>query len=511
MKSLKQYAIMNRREMSFMLSAVVMISLPFLGVRFVPATDLPQHLAQVRLFNDILQGKSSDIYSISWWGANVLVYMLLGINWMFLAPIAAGKALMVELAIAWVAAIFVLAKRRDRITESALLASLFVFNASLYWGFVNFILGWPVFVAWYVLVVAREGVQSPVRRVFIVFFLSALLFLAHALWLAVGILELFVADARHRTRGKALALQMVGLLPLLAYCFIWYQRISHERLALTFDTAGHWNYSPWERLNPSWILDAALGGLRGPTEAVVLLGVLAWVAVGLYTHRDNLRTAIDKNLLWSSVLLGAIVFLAPDKFLNTILFASRWMPPAIILLLLALPAPRLPDAARISFAAMLVVILAFSTALQWYQFDKNENSGLSESLSAVSPRASVLGLDFIKESTILCGNPFIQTVAYAQVLQGGRLGFSFAEHHSGIVVTDSIGEWTPALEWEAERVSFQDLAFFDFTLVNATDEVHRHFSSLPALQPVTTEGRWRLYRCVHNLGLKGSVFSSLRD
>ncbi len=502
---------MNKREMPFILFAFVMISLPFWVVRFVPATDLPQHLAQIRLFTDILQGKSSGIYSVNWWGANALVYLLLGLNWVFLAPIAAGKALMLELAIAWVMATFVLAKHKSRPPDTALLASLFVFNASLYWGFVNFLLGWPVFVAWYILVVDRQNSRPLTGHLFTVALLSALLFLAHAMWLAVGLLVLLIADIRYRVRGKALVLQAAGLVPVVVYSLAWYQRISQERFTLTFDTGAHWVYLPWDRLNPAWLLDAALGGLRGPTEAVVLFGVVMWVGIGLYTHRDNLWNAIDKQLLWSGVLLGAIVFLAPDKFLNTILFASRWMPPAIILLLLSLPAPRLPDIARISFAAVFVVILCFSTALRWYQFEGSENSGLMGSLDAVPEHASVLGLDFVKKSSIVGGDPFIQTAAYAQVLQGGRLSFSFAEHHNGIVVTDSIGEWTPALEWEAERVSFEDLAFFDFTLVNATDDVHRYFSSLPALQPVTVWGRWRLYKCIHNLGLKGSVFSSLDE
>ncbi len=58
-------------------------------------------------------------YSINWSGANSLVYILLGIDWFVFSPIAAGKALMLELVCMWVLAVFVLAKRQHRTVESA--------------------------------------------------------------------------------------------------------------------------------------------------------------------------------------------------------------------------------------------------------------------------------------------------------------------------------------------------------------------------------------------------------
>ena len=498
-----------RNNVSLIAFTVVLISVPFFFARFVPATDLPQHLAQIRLFVDSLHGETHGLYSINWWGANSLVYVLLGIDWALFTPIVAGKALMIELAVGWVIAGFALANRKNRPAEMGLLAGLFVFTASFYWGFVNFLLGWPVFVAWYILVVDQPGARKPAGRVLTIFLLSVLLLFAHPLWLAVGLVVLGMYDIRHRVGRKGLSLQVAGALPTLVYGLIWYQHTSQQRMSLTFDTAPHWSSLPWERLNPAWILDASFGGLRGPTEGVILLGVVAWVVAALYTHRRHIRSVIDKDLLWSSVVLFALVLFAPDKFLNTILFASRWMPPAIVLFLIALPAPRLPDFGRLAFASLLMVVLSVSTALRWSEFDRFENAGLAESLNAVPSSSSVLGLDFVKESAAVCVSPFVQTAAYSQVMHGGRIGFSFAEHQSGIVATDSIGTWTPGLEWFAELVTFEDLARFDYALVNATEDVHRYLSKLSALHPLTTAGRWRLYKCTGNMEFKGSVFAPL--
>ena len=240
----------HKQDISIWVFLVVMVSLPFFFVRFVPSSDLPQHLAQVRLFNDVLSGNADRVYSIEWSGANALAYVFLDLNWKVFEPIASGKAMMIELVLAWVISTIVLARRLGRPTESALLGSILVFNASFYWGFINFLIGWPVFVAWYLAVVNKKEIQSPVRQVVYIFGLGVLLFAAHALWLAVGLLVLLVADIRHRISIRYLLLQAGSLLPLGIYSLLWYNDLSSKRELLSFDTAAHWTTMPWERLGP---------------------------------------------------------------------------------------------------------------------------------------------------------------------------------------------------------------------------------------------------------------------
>jgi len=149
---------------------------------------------------------------------------------------------------------------------------------------------------------------------------------------------------------------------------------------------------------------------------------------------------------------------------------------------------------------VLVVFTFFSigTILAWRRFNTNEMNGLTGSLSFIGDRQRVLGLDYVRRSEYIEGSPFLQIFSYAQVLHGGTVNFSFAEHHSGIVSfarPDSVPRWTPGLEWHAERVDPRDIRQFDDAIVNATDVQHHYLSTLPWFTPVTSEGRWRLYRC----------------
>ena len=53
--------------------------------------------------------------------------------------------------------------------------------------------------------------------------------------------------------------------------------------------------------------------------------------------------------------------------------------------------------------------------------------------------------------------------------------------------------WTLGLEWTAERVTSQDLSYFDLVVLGGTPEQHEGFAR-QARTEVIGEGRWRLHR-----------------
>ena len=205
---------------------------------------------------------------------------------------------------------------------------------------------------------------------------------------------------------------------------------------------------------------------------------------------------MDKDLLFAAFLFLGIAWLAPDKYMNTIHFASRWMPCGLILLLLAAPTP-FAKAAQGRLAAFgLLAAFTISTGLVWLRWESAEMSGLKEALSAVPSAPRVLGLDFVKESAFIKGRPFLQTVAYTQALKGGEINFSFAEHASGIVAYRERrrAPWTQGLDWFAERAKRSDFRYFDHILVNGDSGIHKAMAGMKELEALTLEGRWRLYR-----------------
>ncbi len=491
----------RKQFIALLLLCIVFVTLPFVLVRFIPSTDLPQHLAQIRLLQDILKNPNQSEYMVEWLGANTLVYYVIGFNWMIFEPILAGKMAVLEISLAWVISIFALARHKQRSIFSAALACVFIFNASLYWGFLNFLIGLPVFTLWYLLVVNNRKIHSNVMVFILMALLSFFLFLAHTLWLLIAVIHVIVATIRQRPTLKEIGIRCIALIPVGIYSTLWFPKLTAVRTALGFDTTAYWIVSPLERIQPKWLLESMLGGLHGPTEALIIGSIIIWVGLIIKTNWGQLRVHVDKEFLSIGTFLILVVLLAPEKYMNTLYFGSRWAPVAMILFLLALPLPRIPGPIIVTIAILPIVILSFTTCYYWYRFNTIENSGLEESLKMITDDKRVLGLDYMQTSELIYGRPFLQTFAYAQVLHGGKLNFSFAYHHSGIVSfirTEGAHRWTPGLEWYAQRVVPNDFYKFDYALINGSVNVHRLFTSEPELKPLTTDGRWRVYQCMRD-------------
>ena len=496
------HSVLNLRITDGTLLAVataLALATPFLFVDFVPSTDLPQHLAQVRLLLETLGGQHRGALDIHWFSPNTLVYLLLWAMWSIFPPILAGKMTMLVIAQVWAGAVFVLARAYRRPPESAALASLLTFGASFYWGFMSFLIGWPLFALWLILLKKRDEAIAKWATLFQLAACALALLLSHALWFLAGIAVLLLGDAIRRAPMRVMARHGLAIAPTALFAIVWYRQFSAFREAFRFDTQAHWGTRPWDRLAPSWLVDASLGGVRGPLEVVIVIGIALWIVLSVATRLREFRTTGDALLGLAAVCLLAVALCGPDKYMNTIHFASRWFPPAVVLLLLALPAPKLPRGLLLSLPLILLTGLSIVTGSFWKEYESSELSGLRESLNVIPGNSRTLGLDFVGQSALLKGRPFLQIFAYAQVIHGGDLNFSFVNHQSGIVVqTDPPRRtWNPTLEWFPERVTPQDFAQFDIAIVNGTEELHGRLAKLGLVTPLTTGGRWRAYRCNH--------------
>jgi hypothetical protein len=479
---------------------VVFIALPFFFVWYIPVTDLPQHLAQIRLFEDILKNPLQTEYSLNAYGANSLVYLLIGLNWIIFEPISAGKAVVLELALMWMISLFALAHRKKQSPSIAALACVFIFNTSLYWGFINFLLGWPIFILWYLYVIDHQKKRSFSKEGVIVFFISTLLFFAHALWLLVGLLLLLLGNILRKKTRQQWFVNCCGVLPIGIWSIIWFFQFAAAREHLSFDTTPSWHTSFLERLDPYWLAHSILGGIHGIAEPLVCLGIILWILLSIKTNWGNIRKKLEPELFLMGTILSCIVLVAPEKYINTIFFAQRWAPIAATFFLFSLPPPRVPELWKLGGVILVLSFFSSATSYSWCQFEKQENNGLEESLAHISDTPKVLGLDYLHESKYICGYPFLQTFAYAQVLHGGTLNFSFAEHNTGIVILDPAKKkkslWTEGLEWYPDKVKTEDMKYFDYALIHGTAFQHQFFSARPELVRITEEGSWRLYRCI---------------
>ncbi len=490
--------------------AVFMYILPFFVVTYIPATDLPQHLAQVKLYFQLLAQGQSELYEISFFNANVLVYWILAFLELLFPTLLAGKILMMLLVTSWVLSTFFLAHRTQRSPVVTLFASTLIYNTSFYWGFINFLIGYPFFIIWYLEITQQNEGQRyyPI----VLFLLSITLFFAHALWFAFGLVVYSLIALYRKTPVRTSIKQSIGIVPVVIFALVWFPQLAASRTELAFDTNPYWIFSPLERLNPIWILNSLYGGIHSPMEWILFISIITWIVLSIVTNRQNLKLLINKELFLTSIILLGGVFFLPEKYINTIYFASRWLPVAVIFLLLSLPSPKVSMLVQFLSTILLVTMFSVLTMMTWRTHEQYENSGLTEALEALTENKKVVGLDFVKESQLIKGRPFMQTFAYAQALKNAELNFSFTMHQSGIVKIKSNSlkhYWTPGLEWFAERIRFEDFNYFNYALINAHDDLHQVFSLLPTLQPVTKHGRWRLYQCIPTSSFHGFVFQSI--
>jgi hypothetical protein len=465
----------------------LLMALPFLAVEILPITDLPQQIGQIRLLSDSLDQSESE-YVIQGWHPNKLGYLPLALAWLAAPPMLAARLGMLLIALAWAAAPHLLARQTGRQPAAAALACLLFFSHVAYWGLLNFLMGLPAFALFY-LAAKRRGRKSWLWLMLA----SVLLYWAHILWLAAGLLWLLVEGLRRRLQAREWLQRGLALLPVIAASMLWYPTLARAE----FDSATVWGPNFFERLDLGWLVSALFGGLQGSVEELLGCALLAWSLLGLWQNRRRLREKSQPDFLLLAALFATLALALPAVHQGTVLFASRWLPMAGVFALLGLPAPRLRSGVQLSLACLLLFALSSTTARVWEQFEEEELSGLSQVVADLPAGQRVLGLDMVLMSPRIRAFPFYHLYAYGQVVKGGTLNRSFANFASSLVVFHDMpreNPWTYGLDWQARNLRQSDIPYFDYLIVLGDSSVHQLFSRDPKLRPVNPVGRWRLYQ-----------------
>ena len=455
---------------------------PALLVDFPITTDLPQHLTQVRAFLEALREPGGP-YVIQWATPYLFGYLLPLLSWLVAGPLWAGKLTLAACAGLWSGSAHVLAHRLQRGVAPAVVACVPFFGASLQWGFLSFLVGFAVFTAHFL--VTQRALEAPTwRGRALVLVLSLLLYATHLLWFGAGVAVLVLQGARLRAwrpLGGALALH----LPAAALA-AWSTLNIHQH----FTNTTVWGPLLY-RVQPGWWGLNVLGAARDGAPALLFVALVAWLLAGAWQHRGE-RAAFSWALVTTAALFTAFVLFFPSRYTNTVQFETRWASPALVLWALGVPAPRLRLTGAL--AALLLALTTADLTLAWWHVNDEELTGLEASLDAVPAQARVLGLTFMKTSAHVEGAPFLQLFAWAQVMHGGAVNFSFADFSVMPVVFKQPGHpWTNGLEWYPERVQPGDFRFFDVALVAGDDAVQAQAAGHPLLRALTTTGHWRLY------------------
>ncbi|MEL7061446.1 MAG: hypothetical protein AAGN46_15590 [Acidobacteriota bacterium] len=484
-----------------------LLAAPIVAVTYPPLTDLPQQVAQMHLLERTLAG--DERFRVQWWHPNKLAYLPIALGWLLGGGLWAAKVVATTIVVAWTVALHALAAARGRSLTLAALAATLVWNHAMYWGFLTFQLGFPLFVAWVILL--DDAVERPGRRRLLARIVVASgLYFAHVLWLGAAIGLAVVEGVLRRVdrtewleRSAALAGPLLGIA-------VWYPSLTDGG----FVSQTVFGRSVLERLEPAALVETLYGGLRGalePLAAAVLLLVVGG-SVGRWWRRDRAVTPLgpacrfDGGLVAAAALLASAAFFLPDVAQATICFASRWLPPAAALLLLAVPTLAWSDRRPIWFASAArvaalgaVALFAMTTTVTWRDGAREELAGFNTALAGIPAGSRVLGLDFERTSPRLRGKPYLHLDAWSQVLHGSELSRSFAEAASSLVVYRRLPvahPWTPNLDWFPERLRRSDLVSFDYVLWQQAGGPPAQVEADPALEIVEPRDRWTLLRVV---------------
>jgi hypothetical protein len=469
----------------------VLLAAPALVVRYPPVLDLAQLTSQVRLFDQVLGGLSG--YSIQWLAPDKIGYLPVAAGW-WIGGADWGPRLGLAFAIAiGVGAVFLLARRVGAPLEHAALAAVFVLGRPLHVGLLNFVVGSLPFFFWIEELrcpVARGGGSRALLRAFI---FGWLLYFSHALLLAGALGLTLVAAWRRRPDLRTLALRLAGLTPAFVACAIWYRGLA----AAGWKSQMHWILGPGQRLlEPRvWRL-YLLGVVQGPEEPMLLAAVAIWALLCVAGTRGRPWPPASGTLLRFAACMAAVAWLFPEGVGNTVYFAQRWAPLAVILALLALPRARVRR--RLASVFALAVVVSWSAVLgaSWRGFDRQEMRGFPATLAKLPKGARVLTLDFLRITPRFLFLPFFQMGGYAEIERDAVPATSFADLPTSPVVHRELPRdvpWTPRLENYPLGLAASDLRYFDDILLHADPETRdRLVARFPVLSVAAGDGFWWL-------------------
>ena len=238
-------------------------------------------------------------------------YLFLGAAWKMVSPWHVGRLAMIFISVIWVFSIHRFASYQNRPVSNATLACVFLFSSSLYWGFLNFLLGMPVFLYWYSSCKSTAAAQATSRKFLFTaghsMVLSMLLFYTHPLWFAAALVWLAIFSLQSYKQMESHLPRIIGVIPVGIFALIWFPRLNK----MGFSSETMWGLKPWDRIFSGWVFHVSLGGLTGFIEPFVLSFIALWIAVGLIQNRRNLRDQLDKNLLLGATMFVLAALLLP--------------------------------------------------------------------------------------------------------------------------------------------------------------------------------------------------------
>ncbi len=488
----------NRRAWNVLFALTTFVSaLPLFSTRYLPFTDLPEHLAATATISRLLFGVAPG-YELALGTSQYLLYDLVGavLTRVVDDAILASQLLLAAVAMGWAWSFRAVVRAFGRDERLALFAPLAFWNRALSLGFLPFIGGVPLALSG--LAFVKYQLDRPTRgRTAVILVLSVALFYTH-----VSTWTLFVATAGAVTAATTLprvdwrrvAATLLPLAPSSACAALWWRRGSLAGRTGQ-ESVVRWPIEETLGAVPIWTFDV------WKTHVDELCAVGWWLAFAFLVVRTSPsagRTRREVIVVITPFVCTALLYLATPFGVGPTAYLSVRLAPLLVLLAVLMLRPGYDRGSALALAipALMAVLGAGNAVYEMRRGAREHLGDIDALLARIEPGKSLAMLNFESRTQRLHYFPYVYIGSYHRARTEAFVSYSFTRmahwpvHYAPHARPPGLFETFSPCLYRYRK----DGSYYDYVLVQGAMNPFPGDQPGPAFVPEVTSGRFTLYR-----------------
>ena len=484
----------------------VAIALPLFATRYVPLTDVPEHVAVIATLARLMPGGGGAPYELALGNSQYLLYHAVGalIARVVGDAVLANKLLFALVAVMWPVSARSLLRALRRDERLAIFAAMVFWNRATIVGLEPYVASVPL-VLFGLAVVVRQINEPTWRRGVALGLLAIAVFYTHAssyvlFGFAATALVLALALAlRQQMKIRRVLVTLVALVPSAIAAIVWWRAgslsdaaaqpggVDRMPLVESLGAMPIWTFDVWR----SHVDELCAGAWWIAYGAVVIAG---W-------RKSERPTDPLRIVVWVPFACAAAVYLTtPFRIGGAAMLNVRLAPVLTLFALLGLVMRRDRLATvPLAIAACAALVTAGNAAFEIRRVEREKLGDLDGLLAAMRPDTRLAMLNFERSSPRTHFWPYVFAGSYHRARGGAIASYSFVElphwpvHYARGKAPPEHGPF-----WAFRPCAYryrEDGAFYDYVLVQGDVDVfgERQRGSGPPFLAIAHAGAFTLY------------------
>lgn len=481
--------------------ATLASALPLLSARYLPFTDLPEHVAAIATLDRLSRGVSDGSYELALHQSQYLLYDFVGAAITRIVGNArlANQLLLALVAILWPVSLRALLRALGRDERVALFAPMVFWNRAVILGFLPFVGSVPLCVFGLALVVRQCRSPTPARALALGILAVALFYTHVSSWvLFVAIATLMFAIAvLPRLTPRGVVETLVPFAPSALCALAWWRAGS-----LTSNNHSTVDRMPMtENLGaiPIWTFDVWRTHLD-EVCAIAWWGAIACVIVKRSSDGASplLHGRLRAALFVAAPLVSTLVIYFSTPFgVGTAAYLNVRLAPLVALSLLLLLRPRRDvwGLAPLLVTLATTIIGAANATYEIRRCSRDLIGDFDALLAKIRPSSRLVSLNYETRSPTVHYFPYIYAGSYHRVDSEAIAYYSFtAMPHWPVHFV--YGKRPPTRLYSLSPCGFhfrRDGAYFDYVLIQGDADPFAETRVGPTYRKIASSGRFVLY------------------